>query len=176
VLADLALHLPDFRSAERTFQLLTQVAGRAGRGDQPGRVLIQTYVPHHYSIRAARDQDYARFMHREFELRRELMYPPFARMALVRIEGPDAARVNAIAANAATSLGRLAKPDTTRVLGPAPAPIERIKQRYRWQLVVKTTELNEMRAALAAMRAEIMPLADRAGVHLGVDIDPVNML
>jgi primosomal protein N' (replication factor Y) len=97
-------------------------------------------------------------------------------MALVRIEGPDAARVNAIAANAATSLGRLAKPDTTRVLGPAPAPIERIKQRYRWQVVVKTTELNEMRAALAAMRAEIMPLADRAGVHLGVDIDPVNML
>jgi primosomal protein N' (replication factor Y) len=176
VLADLALHLPDFRSAERTFQLLTQVAGRAGRGDQPGRVLIQTYVPHHYSIRAARDQDYARFMHREFELRRELMYPPFARMALVRIEGPDAARVNAIAANAATSLGRLAKPDTMRVLGPAPAPIERIKQRYRWQLVVKTTELNEMRAALAAMRAEIMPLAERAGVHLGIDIDPVNML
>jgi primosomal protein N' (replication factor Y) (superfamily II helicase) len=176
VLADLALHLPDFRSAERTFQLLTQVAGRAGRGDKPGRVLIQTYVPHHYSIRAARDQDFGRFMRREFELRRELMYPPFARMAMVRIEGPDPARVNAIAANAAAVLGRLAKPDTMRVLGPAPAPIERIKQRYRWQVLVKSTELNEMRAALAAMRAEIAPLADRAGVRLGIDIDPVNML
>ena len=78
VLADLALNMPDFRSAERTFQLLTQVAGRAGRGERPGRVLIQTYAPHHYSVRAARDQDYARFMRRELELRRELMYPPFA--------------------------------------------------------------------------------------------------
>jgi len=77
VLADLALNMPDFRSAERTFQLLTQVAGRAGRGDEAGEVLIQTYAPHHYSIRAARDQDYARFIRRELELRRELMYPPF---------------------------------------------------------------------------------------------------
>jgi len=176
VLADLALHLPDFRSAERTFQLLTQVAGRAGRGDKPGRVLIQTYAPHHYSIRAARDQDYARFMRRELDLRRELMYPPFARMALVRIEGADSSRVSAIAARAAAALARIAKPDSMRVLGPAPAPIERIKQRYRWQVMVKSLELNEMRAALAAMRAEVAPLAAHADVHLGIDIDPVNML
>jgi primosomal protein N' (replication factor Y) (superfamily II helicase) len=176
VLADLALNMPDFRSAERTFQLLTQVAGRAGRGDRPGRVLIQTYAPHHYSIRAARDQDYARFMRRELELRRELMYPPFARMALVRIEGAEPARVSEIAAKAAAMLGRAAKPGTMRVLGPAPAPIERIKQRYRWQIVVKSIGLKELHAALASMRAEVAAYAEQGKVHVGIDIDPVNML
>ncbi len=176
VMADLALNMPDFRSAERTFQLLTQVAGRAGRGDRPGRVLIQTYAPFHYSIRAARDQDYARFIRRELELRRELMYPPFARMALVRIEGTDSARVGAIAARVATALGRLAKPASMRILGPAPAPIERIKRRYRWQVVLKAEELNEMRAALSSMRAETAAIAAEADVHIIIDVDPINML
>ena len=176
VMADLALNMPDFRSAERTFQLLTQVAGRAGRGERPGRVLIQTYAPHHYSIRAARDQDYARFIRRELDLRRELMYPPFARMALVRIEGADAARVGAIASRVAAALGRLAKPESMRVLGPAPAPIERIKRRYRWQVVLKAQELKELRAALASMRAETAAAAEDSGVHVIIDVDPINML
>jgi primosomal protein N' (replication factor Y) (superfamily II helicase) len=176
VMADLALNMPDFRSAERTFQLLTQVAGRAGRGDRSGRVLIQTYAPFHYSIRAARDQDYGRFIRRELELRRELMYPPFARMALVRIEGADSARVGAIAGRVATALGRHAKPASMRILGPAPAPIERIKRRYRWQVVLKALELNEMRAALSAMRTETAAPAADANVHVIIDIDPINML
>lgn len=176
VLADLALNLPDFRSAERTFQLLTQVAGRAGRGERPGKVLIQTYAPHHYSIRAAREQDYARFMRRELDLRRELMYPPYARMALVRIEGAEPGRVGQIAAKVAAELSRAAKPETTRVLGPAPAPIERIKQRYRWQVVVKSGSIPAMREALVAMRAQVAPIADRHDVRLAIDIDPVNML
>jgi primosomal protein N' (replication factor Y) len=176
VMADLALNLPDFRSAERTFQLLTQVAGRAGRGEKPGRVLIQTYAPHHYSIRAARDQDYTRFMRRELELRREMMYPPYARLAMVRTEGEDAARVAEIAAKVASILGRNAKPDGLRVLGPAPAPIERIKRRYRWQVMVKSAELKELRATLAAMRTAIAPFAERAAVRVMIDIDPINML
>jgi len=180
VMADLTLNIPDFRSAERTFQLLTQVAGRAGRGDRPGRVLIQTYAPHHYSVRAARDQDYARFMRRELELRRELDYPPFGRMALVRIEGPDAAPVSEVAARAASILSRYAKSDAKsdamRVLGPAPAPIERLRQRFRWQVVVKSPRLNEMRTALAAMRAAIDREAARAKVRVAIDIDPVNMM
>jgi primosomal protein N' (replication factor Y) (superfamily II helicase) len=176
VLADLTLNLPDFRSAERTFQLLTQVAGRAGRGSKPGRVLIQTYAPHHYSVRAARDQDYARFMRRELELRRELGYPPFGRMALVRVEGPAASRVSAIATKVATVLGRSAPPATMRILGPAPAPIERIKQRYRWQVVVKSERLDEMRRALAAMRITVAPEAEQAGVRVAIDLDPVNMM
>src|SRR5208282_5692151 len=121
VLADLALNMPDFRSAERTFQLLTQVAGRAGRGERAGRVIIQTFAPHHYSIRAARDQDYARFIRRELDLRRELEYPPFARLAMVRIEGAEPRLLASIAEAVAKSLGRETSPEELRVLGPAPA-------------------------------------------------------
>jgi primosomal protein N' (replication factor Y) len=174
--ADLALNMPDFRCAERTFQLLTQVAGRAGRGERAGRVIIQTYAPNHYSIRAAMDQDYARFMRRELQLRRELMYPPFARLAMVRIEGAEPRLVRRLAEAAAKSLVKASTPDAIRVLGPAPAPIERIKQRYRWQVMVKSRELNPMRSAIAAMRAEVGPAAERDGIFLAIDIDPVRMM
>ena len=178
ILADLALNLPDFRSAERTFQLLTQVAGRAGRGERPGRVIIQTWAPHHYSIRAAREQDYARFIRRELELRRELFYPPFARLAMVRIEGEEPRAVERIASEVAAALVRNAGsgPDALRVLGPAPAPIERIKKRYRWQVMVKSEGLGAMRQALGAMRTALASRAGASGVHLIVDIDPVRML
>lgn len=172
VLADLSLNMPDFRSAERTFQLLTQAAGRAGRGERPGRVLIQTYAPHHYSIRAARHQDYPRFIRREMELRRELMYPPFARMALVRIEGAESAKVSGEATRIAALLADSAKAESMRVLGPAPAPIERIKQRYRWQVLVKARERHELRAMLAGIASD--PVRD--GVSISIDIDPLNML
>src|SRR3984957_4146329 len=174
--ADMALNMPDFRSAERTFQLLTQIAGRAGRGERLGRVLIQTYAPHHYSIRAAKDQDYARFMRRELELRRDLMYPPFARLAMVRIEGEEPQLVRRMAEAVAKSLAKDTTPEGIRVLGPAPAPIERIKQRYRWQVMIKSRELKPMRAAIAAMRAELGPSADRDDIYLAIDIDPVRML
>ncbi|HJU11614.1 MAG TPA: primosomal protein N', partial [Candidatus Binataceae bacterium] len=172
VLADLSLNIPDFRSAERTFQLLTQAAGRAGRGERPGRVLIQTFAPHHYSVRAAAGQDYTRFIRRELELRRELMYPPFARMALVRIEGNESTTVGEEAARIAALLSTAAKPETLRVLGPAPAPIERIKHRYRWQVLVKSRERQELRSALAP----ITTFTARDGIRVSIDIDPVNML
>jgi len=184
VLADLGLNLPDFRAAERTFQLLTQVAGRAGRGERMGRVLIQTYAPHHYSIRAARDQDYDRFIRRELRLRQELGWPPYSRMALVRIEGPEAAAVAAMAERAAKALrGQVQVQDVKdvkgaamRVLGPAPAPIERLRGRYRWQVVVRSTEAAAMRTALASMQAQLGGRDARSGVFVGIDLDPVNML
>ena len=179
VLADLGLNLPDFRAAERTFQLLTQVAGRAGRGERMGRVLIQTYAPHHYSIRAARDQDYDRFIRRELRLRQELGWPPYSRMALVRIEGAEAATVAAMAERAAKALrGQVkdVKGDAMRVLGPAPAPIERLRGRYRWQVVVRSAEAAAMRAALASMQARLGGRDARGGVFVGIDLDPVNML
>jgi primosomal protein N' (replication factor Y) len=179
VLADLGLNLPDFRAAERTFQLLTQVAGRAGRGERLGRVLIQTYAPHHYSIRAARDQDYDRFIRRELRLRQELGWPPYSRMALVRIEGADAGAVAAMAERAAKALRSQvgdAKIDAMRVLGPAPAPIERLRGRYRWQVVVRSTEAAAMRAALASMQRQLGDRDARDGVLVGIDLDPVNML
>src|ERR1700687_5458273 len=128
--ADMALNMPDFRSAERTFQLLTQIAGRAGRGERPARVIIQTYAPHHYSTRAAKDQDYARFMRRELELRRDLMYPPFARLAMVRVEGAEPQLVRRAAEAVAKSLVKDSTPEGLRGLGPAPAPVARNKQRY----------------------------------------------
>jgi primosomal protein N' (replication factor Y) (superfamily II helicase) len=139
-------------------------------------VIIQTWAPHHYSIRAARDQDYARFMRRELELRRELDYPPFARLAMVRIEGADARATSALAATVARLLTKCAPGDQIRVLGPAPAPIERIKGRYRWQVMLKSRELRPMRAALAAMRTELGDRARRDGVMLAIDIDPVRMM
>jgi primosomal protein N' (replication factor Y) (superfamily II helicase) len=178
VMADMGLNLPDFRSAERTFQLLTQAAGRAGRGDAPGRVVIQTFAPHHYSIRAAERQDYARFMRRELELRRELGYPPFTRLAMVRLEGAEAAAVEKISVAAAAAIQRRTaeSPDALRVLGPAPAPIERIAQRYRWQLMIKATTWSQMRDPLVAMRDELAPRARAADVTLWIDVDPVHML
>jgi len=138
-------------------------------------VIIQTYRPHHYALTAARSQDYARFMRRELELRRELDYPPFSRLAMVRIEGLEPKTVASIADGAANALQRAAS-EAIRILGPAPAPIERIKQRYRWQVMVKSRELKPLRAALATMRAQIAPLAERDRVFLIVDIDPVRML
>lgn len=175
-LADLGLNMPDFRSAERTFQLLTQVAGRAGRGERSGRVLIQTYAPHHYSIRASRDQDYERFIRRELRLRQEMGWPPFARMAMVRIEGAEAAAVAAMAERAAAALRAEVKGDAIRVLGPAPAPIERLRGRYRWQVVTRSAEPGAMRTALATMQMRLGSREERQGVFVGVDIDPVNML
>jgi primosomal protein N' (replication factor Y) len=175
VAADLALNMPDFRSAERTFQLLTQVAGRAGRGDWPGQVIIQTFAPNHYSIRAARNQDYSKFMLRELQLRRELSYPPYARMALVRIEGENPRKVEGVASAASSMMVRASSP-AMRVLGPAPAPIERIKGRYRWQLVVKAPAISDLHRTLSTMRATLGPQAADAGVHISIDIDPINMM
>src|SRR5208282_3255853 len=174
VLADLALNMPDFRSAERTFQLLTQVAGRAGRGERAGRVIIQTFAPHHYSIRAARDQDYARFIRRELDLRRELEYPPFARLAMVRIEGAEPRLLASIAEAVAKSLGRETSPEELRVLGPAPAPIERIKQRYRWQVMVKARKWDRWRSGTTfcsrstSTRSGCSRLSNMESNHTGV--------
>ena len=176
VMADMSLNLPDFRSAERTFQLLTQAAGRAGRGVEPGRVLIQTYAPHHYSVRAAEHQDYARFMRRELDLRRELGYPPFTRLAMLRMEGGDEAAVERLATAAASVIERADRAGALRVLGPAPAPIERIAQRYRWQLMVKAPSWSQMREPLIAVRSELAGTAERAGIQLALDVDPVHML
>src|SRR5262249_57464268 len=128
-----------------------RVRGRAGRGERGGRVIIQTFSPHHYSTRAARDQDYARFMRRELELRRALEYPPFARLAMVRIEGEEPRPLASIAQAVAKSLGREALPAELRVLGPAPAPVERIKRRYRWQGLGKSHPLSTLPSAPATI-------------------------
>jgi primosomal protein N' (replication factor Y) len=176
VLADQTLNLPDFRAAERTFQLLTQVAGRAGRGERPGRVLIQTFAPHHYSIQAAKAHDYARFMRRELMLRREFSYPPYAKLAMIRLEGTEQPRVTQLAEETARALAAPAAPGDLRVVGPSPAPIERLKGRYRWQLLVKAGTTKSIQQALAHARERVEKAAKRDNVRLILDIDPVNML
>ena len=133
--ADMGLGVPDFRAAERTFQLLTQVAGRAGRGSVPGIVLIQTIQPDHYAIRLAAAQDYGAFYEKELAFRRALHYPPFSAMANVLVRGEK----KEVALGMSTSLARLftPPPDKLRVLGPAEAPVARLRNEYRYQFVIK---------------------------------------
>src|SRR5690606_27138146 len=135
VLADIGLGLPDFRAGERTFQLLTQVAGRAGRGDAPGRVIVQTFHPEADPIVFASRHDPLGFAEREAARRRALGYPPFRRMLAVRVEGPSPAATQTAASTVGTILRRLAG-SRAQVLGPAPAPIARLRGKTRFQILV----------------------------------------
>jgi primosomal protein N' (replication factor Y) (superfamily II helicase) len=175
VSVDVGLALPDFRAAERTFQLLTQVAGRAGRGDRPGRVLIQTYHPEHYSLLCAKEQNYEEFYKREIVFRRTMQYPPFAALINVLIHDKDYDRANGTAAEFAREL-RLATRETgIRVLGPAPAAISRIKNEYRFQVLIKAHSRVRAREALEVA----MDSATSAGHNprsISVEVDPVNLM
>src|SRR5262249_44423876 len=135
VSADVGLGLPDFRAAERTFQLLTQASGRAGRGQTPGIVLIQTINPEHYAIRCAAAQDYQAFYAKEIEFRRAMAYPPYAGVGNVMVPG----RSEEEALSRSAGLGRLLQPapEGIRVMGPAAAAVARIKNEYRYQMLLK---------------------------------------
>jgi len=173
VLADIGLHIPDFRAAERSFQLLTQVAGRAGRDRAPGRVLVQTYAPDHYAVRFAAEHDYEGFYAEEIEHRRAAGYPPFGRLchALVQAEAEDAATAGAERLAAAA---RAAARGDCEVLGPAPAPLARLRGRHRVQLLVKGGDAAAVRRCGEALRAAGARLP--AGVQAAVDLNPTNML
>ncbi len=174
VSADVILGLPDFRAAERTFQLLTQVAGRAGRGELPGEVLVQTYYPDHYAVRFGAAQDYDGFYEQELRFRRLLHYPPFTALAnlVVRDRRLDAA---VRAARQLQEFFQARRAADVKVLGPAPAPLARLKKDYRFQFLLKSPErraLQEaLRGALAYAREKEIP----AGSVL-VDVDPISLL
>ena len=174
--ADMGLHLPDFRAAERTFQLLTQVAGRAGRGSEPGRVVIQTFAPHHYAIRPVAQHDYERFYAEEIGHREPLGYPPFGRLALVRVSATDelAARDAAKALADAGRSASLAHGRGVEVLGPAQAPIAKLRDRWRQQILVKHREPGPVWrvAERISAAAEKLPSA----VRVSVDVNPLDML
>jgi primosomal protein N' (replication factor Y) (superfamily II helicase) len=172
VLADTALALPDFRAAERTFQLLTQVAGRAGRGAEPGRVLVQTFNPRTPAIAHAVAHDYAAFAEGELERRRTLGYPPFTRMMAARVEGSEAG-----ARRTAEALAHAARPalaGEVAMLGPAPAAIERLRGRYRWHLLFRA----ETPKALFRVHAALARVAHRppGGAAIRFDMDPYSMM
>lgn len=176
VSVDAGLGLPDFRAAERTFQLLTQVAGRAGRGELAGRVIIQTFHPEHYALQHACAQDYAAFYREEMHYRQRFTFPPYVALASLMVRGTDLEQVTNAATQLAKVLEQANAPDNLcRVLGPAPAALARIKNEHRWQLLVKAPSRAKLRRTLDLALAQ----AEAAGCPMrlvSLEIDPVNLL
>jgi primosomal protein N' (replication factor Y) len=173
VSVDAGLALPDFRATERTFQLLTQVAGRAGRGERPGRVIVQTYHPGNEAIRLAATQDYRSFFERESRIRRLMLYPPFAAMANIVVSAGRRDVARSAAEKIAERL-RAAGDRRLRLLGPALAPIERVRYRWRAQVVVRSPSRAVLRRALEAAAAGSD--GPPRGVTVDIDVDPVHLL
>ena len=179
IAADQGLFFPEYHAGERTFQLLAQVAGRAGRGGIPGKVLIQTYQPDHYVFQTVKEQDYQEFFERELESRREMGYPPFTRLALVRLSGATQETVAQQANKLAEALRRTVRRDPElasrlRVLGPAPAGLAKLKGRFRWQILVKSYGRPPLLALLNHLRQSWTP-PPKSKVDLTLDIDPANL-
>jgi primosomal protein N' (replication factor Y) len=174
--ADAALSIPDYRSSERAFQMLVQVAGRAGRADRAGTVLVQTRDPEHPAIVFARRHDVTGFLERELQDRRELGYPPYARLALVRIDDADERCARDGAATLAEAVARspAAQNGDVQVLGPAPAPLAKLRGRYHYRVLLRAKERRALRSALLF----IVPARDRMAGRPRVvfDIDPVQMM
>jgi len=179
--ADLSLNFPDFRSGERTFQLLAQVAGRAGRGERPGRVILQTFNPDHFCITTAKDQDYRAYFNQEIGFRQSALYPPFCRLMQVIITGRDKSQT-ARYARRAGQICREVISDHPRgqhsiqLLGPVTAPLSRIKDRYRWQLLLKGTRVDPLHQVARTLRRRTAQEMPRKGNRLIIDVDPMNML
>ena len=171
--ADFALGLPDFRAAERVFQLLTQVAGRAGRGELPGRVLVQTLHPEHYAIRSAQQHDYTGFVERELQFRRWMHYPPFTALANVIVQSEQLEQAAAWAAALGRWFAREPR-EQLRVMGPVAAPISRLKRIYRFHFVLKTESRQMLAAVLRAMQdhADAVEIPRRAVL---VDVDAIRL-
>jgi primosomal protein N' (replication factor Y) (superfamily II helicase) len=172
VAADLSLHIPDFRAGERTFQLLTQVAGRAGRGDVAGEVIVQTFTPHHPAIQAARRLDFEGFCDQELADRQELSYPPFTHLVCITLRGRSEPRVEF---SGTTLMKRLAKllPADVIAAGPTPAPLARAKGEYRFQILLRGPRTSEMTAPLKAVLKDLTFPED---VAVAVDVDALSLL
>lgn len=179
IAADAGLNFPDFRSAERTFQLLIQVAGRAGRGTLPGRVIIQSYYPDHYALQFARKQDYAGFYEHEIEFRKLMGYPPFRDLVQILVSDPDHGKATRTAEQIAAALKqRIARMEGDRrphVLGPAAAPLEKLRGSYRMQILLKSRPGTD---AVGALQDCLDTLAaHRIGsARIHVDVDPLSLL
>ncbi|MDZ7641089.1 MAG: primosomal protein N' [Desulfurivibrio sp.] len=175
VWADAGLGIPDYKAAERTFQLLTQVSGRAGRGEHPGRVIVQTLQADHYSVSLAQAHDYQGLYQREIALRRRLGFPPFGRLINLRLDGENEQRCQELAAGLG-AIARRQQPAGVQVLGPAPAPLARLRGRYRWQLLLKGAEVAAIHTLCRGICAEFAKLPGASTVKLSLDVDPENMV
>ena len=170
--ADLALHLPDFRAGERTFQLLTQVAGRAGRGEVEGEVFVQSFTPFHPAIQFARHHDFDGFWQQEIEFREKWDYPPFSHMVLITIRSPHQLK----ASFSADTLARRLKeslPATTTLSDPAPAPLEKSRGQYRYHLMLRTHAILKLSRKLREIFEKLTFPED---VIVTTDIDPHQLL
>jgi primosomal protein N' (replication factor Y) len=172
VYADLSLHLPDFRAGERTFQLLAQVAGRAGRGDVSGEVIVQTYTPFNAAVQHARRLDYDGFADEELEFRRELAYPPFTHLLAIHLSGKADEKVMFCAGKLQACVVRHA-PETVVVSDACPAPIARAKGRFRHQILMRSRSAAAMSRAVRAALAEFALPRD---VRCSVDVDALSLL
>ncbi|PIG93380.1 primosomal protein N' [Gloeocapsopsis sp. IPPAS B-1203] len=169
VAADGLLHLADYRAAERAFQTLTQVAGRAGRGEDPGRVIVQTYSPEHPVIQAVQQHGYEAFTEAELEQRAALNYPPYGRLILLRLSSTDPAMVESTAQQIATQLNTISN---CEILGPAPASVFRVSNRYRWQILLKFLPTAQIELPdWEDVRSQIPP-----SVSLTIDVEPLNFM
>lgn len=173
--ADLSLGIPDFRAGERTFQLVTQVAGRAGRGNEPGRVIVQTYNPEHPSIRFAVEQDSKGFLNEELQLREELNYPPFSRLVNLRFQGSIESETVDVAKRVGNTARKLISNlplGVITILGPSPSPVYRIRNQYRWQMVIKSSDINMLHNF--SKRLKSLFLKNSGRVKVSVDVDPIS--
>jgi primosomal protein N' (replication factor Y) len=170
--ADIPLNFPDFRSAERTFNLITQVAGRAGRSVKGGEVIIQTYNPVHYAIQTAKNQDYEEFFLREIKFRENLLYPPFCRIIRLVFRGSNSKKLFDSAYYAISYIQEKTK-SYIALLGPAFCPLSRIKNNYRVHVIIKLKQIAALREVLKEFQ-EIM--VQKHSLYMEIDIDPVSML
>ncbi|MCX7634831.1 MAG: primosomal protein N' [Syntrophales bacterium] len=176
VSADTALHLPDFRASERTFQLLTQSSGRGGRGDDPGRVVIQTFNPTHYALKWAQNHDYTGFFREEIAQRQALSYPPFSRLVNLHISSRRQERAVQGAAEMAERLRARCEQDCAmagiEIIGPAEAPLAKLRGRYRRQILLKGRDSRVLHRLLK----DVVDMKLPAGVDVKIDVDPVHFL
>ncbi len=181
ICADLSLSFPDFRAGERTFQLLAQVAGRAGRGDRPGRVILQTYNPDHFSIEAARQQDFLSFYNQEIGFRKALKYPPFSRLIQLKISGKDPRETKKHASMLGDLCQSLKASENSRyqsvdIMGPIEASLTRIARRYRWQILLKGSNTRMLHQFINKLMSDHPKVFSRHQVLVAIDVDPFFMM
>jgi primosomal protein N' (replication factor Y) len=179
IMADVGLNLPDFRAAEKTFQIITQVAGRAGRSALGGEVLVQTHSPDEMAIQLSREHDYVSFADRELISRRELGYPPFGKLTLMVLRSSDESRVQSAADKLTGMLRQQVHSQHLRgvhILGPAPAPLSRIRGQHRWQVLLKGTGSAALRRVVQGVMGQSSRWPPWPGVKVKVVVDPIEML
>ena len=181
ICADLSLSFPDFRAGERTFQLLAQVAGRAGRGDRPGRVILQTYNPDHFSIKASKAQDFKAFYKKEIKYRRALNYPPYSRIIQLKISGRDIHKTRDCAHMLGDLCVKLSASDKhfqnhVDILGPVEAPLLRIAREYRWQLLLKSRHVTYLHRFARQLLFENQKIFRNRRIKVAVDVDPFFLM